>query len=65
MEIRPTQVWRSTSASRRRWLAFWSFFLVLQIFTGSKSGIVVTGWLLLLQFVMMVKEYRVKRAAEC
>ena len=65
MESWLTQVWRSTSASRMRWLAFWSFLLVLQIFTGSKSGIVVTGWLLLLQLVMIYKEHRVKTAAEC
>lgn len=58
--MRVTQVWRSASVNRKRWLAFWSFFLVLQIFTGSKVGIVLTGWILLLQFVILFKEYRKK-----
>lgn len=65
MAMRVTQVWRSTSVSRKRWLAFWSSFFALQLFTGSTVGVVVTGWLLVLQFVMLFKEYRAKTAGKC
>lgn len=55
-----TQAWRSASNSRKRWVAFWFCFFVLQAFTGSTVGKVVTGWIFLLQLVMLVREAKEK-----
>ena len=60
MAMRVTQVWRSASASRKRWTAFWLAFFVLQVFTGSKVGVVATGGIFLLQLVMLFREAKEK-----
>jgi hypothetical protein len=60
MVMRVSQVWRSASASRKRWMVFWLSFLVLQVFTGSKVGVVATGGIFLLQLVMLFREAKEK-----
>lgn len=54
--MRVTQVGRSASSSRKRWMVFWFSFLVLQVFTGGTVGLVVTGVIVLLQLVMLTRE---------
>ena len=58
--MRVTQVWRSASASRKGWTVFWLSFFVLQIFTGSRVGVVTTGGVFLLQLVMLFREAKGK-----
>jgi hypothetical protein len=58
--MRVTQVWRSASASRKGWAVFWLSFFVLQIFTGSKVGVVATGGIFLLQLVMLFRRAKEK-----
>jgi hypothetical protein len=58
--MRVTQVWRSASASRKGWTVFWLSFFVLQIFTGSRVGVVTTGGIFLLQLVMLFREAKEK-----
>ena len=60
MAMRVTQVWRSASASRKRWMVFWLSFFVLQVFTGSEVGVVATGGIFFLQLVMLFREAKEK-----
>ena len=64
MAMRVSQVWRSASASRKRWMVFWLSFFVLQVFTGSKVGVVATGGIFFLQLVMLFREAKEKGSGD-